>query len=402
MHPELFTIPVLGYTIKTYGFLLTIGFLSGVWLAMRRAERVKANPDVILDMSFVALMFGVAGARVFYVIHYWQTEFAQKSNKFLAAIDITAGGMEFLGGFVGAFLAIIAYALWKNRPGGKNPVSLRLYLDILAPSCIWGLAFGRLGCFFNGCCFGGLCVATPTALPDVAWGVQFPFSSPAHIRQWENREVTVPAELVLMSNASVETRLLPGSLLNASVEQRERPIRIHEALVKRLEEARAADPTADLTQLERQVKAAATNRELHERKLWSLNRAQRFPSRKVPSRRTSVSELAELADANRSLPVHPAQLYAVINALLLSGVLAYLFHLRKRHGVVLGALMVFYPISRVLLEMIRSDNPHDVGGLTASQSVSVAMFALGLAFLAVNYFWLPRRSPNLVPFTQPE
>ena len=403
MHPELFTIPVLGYTIKTYGFCLTIGFLSAVWLSMRRAERVKANPDVILDMSFVALMFGVAGARAFYVIHYWQAEFADKPNKFLAAIDITAGGMEFLGGFIGAFLAIIAYSLWKNRRGGKNPVSLRLYLDILAPSCIWGLAFGRLGCFFNGCCFGGLCAITPAAPSDIAWGVQFPFSSPAHYRQWENRELTVPAELILTSRKGVETWLLPGSLLTASVEQRERPIRQHESLVSRLEAARASGATAaEVSVMERQVKLAETKRKRHEAKLLGLYHAQHFPSRKVPSRRTSVSELAELARAHPSLSIHPAQIYGLINALLLSGVLAYLFHYRKRHGVVLGALLLLYPISRILLEMIRHDNPHDVGGLTVSQSVSVAMFVCGAAFLAVNYFYLPRRSGNLVPFVQPE
>ena len=56
MHPALFSLPG-GFTIKTYGFCLMIGFLSAVWLAMRRAARVKADPDRVLDISFFCLKY---------------------------------------------------------------------------------------------------------------------------------------------------------------------------------------------------------------------------------------------------------------------------------------------------------------------------------------------------------
>ncbi len=88
MHPELFHLPIVGFSLKTYGFCLMVGFLTAVWLAMRRAQRVKANPDTVLDISFFALVFGVIGARAFYVIHYWQPQFAGAENKFLAVINI--------------------------------------------------------------------------------------------------------------------------------------------------------------------------------------------------------------------------------------------------------------------------------------------------------------------------
>ena len=71
MHPDLFTLPIIGVSIKTYGFFLMVGFLSAVWLSMRRAQRVKANPDTVLDLSILCLLFGVGGARLFYVVHYW-------------------------------------------------------------------------------------------------------------------------------------------------------------------------------------------------------------------------------------------------------------------------------------------------------------------------------------------
>ena len=99
-----------------------------------------------------------------------------------------------------------------------------------------------------------------------------------------------------------------------------------------------------------------------------------------------------LAALHRSLPVHPTQLYSSVQALLLSAVLSGLFYIRKRHGVVIGALFVLYPLPRMFLELIRTDNPHDVGGLTISQSVSFAMLAAGIVYLVVLYKWLPERS----------
>jgi len=115
-----------------------------------------------------------------------------------------------------------------------------------------------------------------------------------------------------------------------------------------------------------------------------------------------VSELEDLAAAHPSRPVHPTQLYGILNALLLSWVLSLLFYRRKRHGLVIAALMVLYPITRVLEEFVRVDNPHDSFGLTISQAVSLGVFALGVAVLVILYRSLPLRSPRAVPFIPPE
>jgi len=390
MHPELFTVPILGLTVKTYGFCLMIGFLSAVWLAMRRAERVKANPDTILDLSFLALIFGVGGARAFYVIHYWQGRFASAPNKLLAIIDITEGGLEFLGGLLGATVAVLIYAYWTKR-------SIRLYLDIMAPSAMWGLALGRLGCFFNGCCFGGMCVAASTGQPLQPWAVQFPFASPAHHRQWEEREVAVPAELIYTSKHVLQPFLVPGTQLAMSVERRDRPNRRYEDAAKAYKEAHAKAPDSEKTvELKKAMEAAERAKQKNKRKVAALTAAQNFTSRRDPNRRTSVSELEQIASTHHSRWVHPTQLYSSINALLLSGVLAGLFYIRKRHGLVIVTLFLLYPIPRTLLEMIRVDNPHDVGGLlTISQFVSLIMFIVGLVALVILYKWLPERSPTL-------
>jgi phosphatidylglycerol:prolipoprotein diacylglycerol transferase len=386
MHPDLFTVPIINWQIKSYGFLMMIGFLSAVWLAMRRAERVRASSDAVLDMSFLALIFGVVGARVFYVVHYWDEQFAAVSRPWAAAADITSGGLEFLGGLLSAAAAIAAYAYWKK-------LSIRLYMDILAPCVMWGLAFGRLGCFLNGCCYGGVCTAQDGASPAYSWAVQFPYGSPAHRRQWEERQVTVPAELVFSDR--VDPTLLPAELLAMSVEKRTLPQRASQDAKEAYEAGKAGGDSKEIARLEAAVKRAEKEFEAHRQKLHALTAAQRFPSRINPERPTSVSELQALAGSCRSLPVHPTQIYASINGLLLFGLLSCIFYARKRHGIVTGVLFVLYPIPRFLLEFIRVDIPREHFGMTISQVLGLGMVALGVIYLLVLYTRMPLRSPVL-------
>lgn len=399
MHPELITLPG-GFTIKTYGFCLMIGFLSAVWLAMKKADRVKADPDVILDLSFLSLMFGVGGARIFYVIHYWKSMYAHSPNKFMAIIDITQGGLEFLGGFLGALIAVLIYCALKKK---ENRISIRLYLDILAPSLMWGLAFGRLGCFFNGCCFGGICYTDHQdqhpIQPSYSWAAQFPFSSPAHWKQWEDRNVTVPAELITTGKGLLQPSLVPQTMLKMSVERREQPLRDYRDMETLLKRAESEQPgSKESLALIDQLASLKKSVSKHESKILPVRMAQKYPSRISPDRKTSITELADLSDDFRSLPVHPTQMYSVINAFLLYGFLTALFYVRKRHGVVIGAVIIMYPIPRILLETIRVDNPSDMGGLTISQFFSLGMIVLGIAYLVFLYKNMPERSPYAVPF----
>ncbi len=401
MHPELFTLPG-GFSVKTYGFFMMVGFLSGVWMAMRRASRVKADPDIVLDISLVCLIAGIAGARIFYVVHYWKTQFADTPNPLFAVIDITGGGLEFLGGFLCAVIATVLHAFWKKY-------SLRMYLDIMAPSAMWGAGIGRIGCFFNGCCYGAIAA---TAVPNAAavpgqspalqathawqatvpWAVQFPYWSPAQQRHWEDGLVAVPAELVSTSKDLLQPFLVPESQIFMSVEKRQ-------GLLRSLQDAEEAyKAVKDKESLE--AKKLKHDWEAARKKvggeLGPLLEAQRFPSRVNPQRQTSVSELERLAGECKSLPVHPAQLYATIGAVLLSMLLALVFHRRKRHGMVIGLVLLLYPIQRTLEEMIRSDNPQDVVGLTVSQSVSIVLFLVGVVYLLILYKTMPERSPLAV------
>lgn len=382
MHPHLFDLPG-GITITTYGFCLMVGFLSAVWFAMRRARLCGADPDAIVDLAFVSLLMGVTGARLMYVVHYWKPRFADQPNKLVAIIDIRQGGLEFLGGLIGAAIAIFLYLKWKK-------LSVRLYLDILAPGAMWGLAFGRLGCFFNGCCFGGPCPLPPEpASPPPAYAVQFPYGSLAHTRQWEERMITVPAELI---TTGVRPGLVPAAALTMSVEKRERLIGKYRDALEALETARESNASeAELSKLKRKERLA--RRALAGEGLEHLLTSMGFPSRESPKRRTSASELQQVAARLSTIPIYATQIFSSIHAMILSLFLTAVFAYRKRHGLVIGLLFLMYPVARILLEMIRTDNPHDVAGLTVSQSLSLTMMACAAIYLVILYRFLPEKAP---------
>jgi phosphatidylglycerol:prolipoprotein diacylglycerol transferase len=160
MHPELFEIPFLHISVKSYGTLMVVGFLAAVWLMRRMMKRVGQNPDTIANIAMYALICGVVGARVFYVIHYYDLF----RNRPLEVFAVWQGGLELLGGVIAAIVFLVSYLYFKKLPK-------RLYLDVLAVGLMVGLGFGRIGCLMNGCCYG--------KCSDVPWAVRFPYRSPA-------------------------------------------------------------------------------------------------------------------------------------------------------------------------------------------------------------------------------
>jgi phosphatidylglycerol:prolipoprotein diacylglycerol transferase len=164
MHPELFEIPFIHLTVKSYGTMMVIAFLAAVALIRRLSRSFTPDPQYITNAALYSLIAGVIGARLFYVIHY----FDQFQGRLLSVFAIWQGGLEFLGGILSAILVIGLYCRYHKLP-------VRRYLDILAIGLMLALVFGRIGCFLNGCCFG-----KPTNLP---WGVRFPYGSYAYISQ---------------------------------------------------------------------------------------------------------------------------------------------------------------------------------------------------------------------------
>jgi phosphatidylglycerol:prolipoprotein diacylglycerol transferase len=158
MHPELFEIPFINWPVRSFGVMMVIGFLLGFYVLGRLGSKISSNPQLITNLALYCLIAGVIGARVFYVIHHFD-----KLDRPLASMfAVWHGGLEFYGGVIFAIPVIVFYSRYHKLP-------IRRCLDIMAITLMLGLAFGRLGCFLNGCCFG-----KPTELP---WAVRFPYNS---------------------------------------------------------------------------------------------------------------------------------------------------------------------------------------------------------------------------------
>ncbi len=157
-----------GLPVFGYGFMLFIGFLCAGLFASYRAEKVGLSRDLMWDIGMGILFFGVIGSRAFYLLQYRERVFAGQEGMGIlkTIINLPDGGLVFYGGLI---MAVIGYMLICK----VKKISPHFVADIIVPSLFIGLAFGRIGCFLNGCCFGD-----ESTLP---WAVSFPPESPPYM-----------------------------------------------------------------------------------------------------------------------------------------------------------------------------------------------------------------------------
>lgn len=154
MHPILFEIPRMDLgawtigpiPIRMYGLMIGIGFLLAVTVASRRARKQDINPELVLDMGVYLLLAAIIGSRLLYVL----TTIREFRANPLEVFAIWKGGLVFYGGL----LAAVPVGIWYVR---RHGLPVWKTADIMAPSIALGHAFGRLGCFFAGCCHGAPC-----------------------------------------------------------------------------------------------------------------------------------------------------------------------------------------------------------------------------------------------------
>ena len=156
MHPVLFTIGAL--TVNWYGVMMAVGFATGLanWVLLGKREGRDYN--FCADLLFWIMVAGILGARIAYIV--------SDLKWFLAApvtmLYLHEGGLIYYGGFLGAIPAIFLFA----RRRGERPLAV---FDFVVTSVPLAHAFGRVGCFLNGCCFGSLCKG--------GWSVRYPAGS---------------------------------------------------------------------------------------------------------------------------------------------------------------------------------------------------------------------------------
>ena len=169
----------------------------------------------------------------------------------------------------------------------RRHISITQLADCIAPGLLVGLSLGRIGCFLNGCCYGGLC--------ELPWAVEFPAGSPPWFDQVSRGLISKPG----IDGSTVQT-----------------------------------------------------------------------------------------------LPIHPAQLYASLDAALLALLAIAFTPFARRDGEVFALVITLHPISRILLEEIRIDEPPALGTpLSISQLMSVGILACAMLF----WWWLltqPQQKPR--------
>ncbi len=137
------SVSVFGFEIAYYGAIIGTAILLGFLIACKEAERTGQNPENYLDMGLVGVFFGIAGARMFYVVFSWDS---YKDNLW-EIFNLRGGGLAIYGGVIAAVVTVFVCAYAKK-------LSAPLILDTIAMALVNGQMLGRWGNFFNREAFG--------------------------------------------------------------------------------------------------------------------------------------------------------------------------------------------------------------------------------------------------------
>jgi phosphatidylglycerol:prolipoprotein diacylglycerol transferase len=342
-----------GLPVRGYGVMLLSAVLAAFGLALYRARRRGVPAEVIHNLAFWLVIGGIGGARLFYVVEYHEYYLQGSLGETLARIvNISQGGLVVYGSVFGGAAALWLFSRKHHLPG------LAL-ADLIAPSVLLGVALGRIGCFLNGCCYGGEC--------ELRWAVQFPWGSPPHVDQAEHGKI-------FLHGIKVEPDGGEPTIVAVEPES--------EAAAHGL---KAGMRIASIDGI------GVTNAEEARAELLKIDHAGQ-PISIVTADSARPKEWTEQTEPPRSLPVHPAQLYSAFDAALICLFLLAYDPFRRSDGELLAWSATIYPITRFLIEIIRTDESAVFGtGLSISQNISL-MLVVG-----AGLFWvyLRRRSGEI-------
>jgi phosphatidylglycerol:prolipoprotein diacylglycerol transferase len=170
MHPVLFQWGPAA--LSTYTVFVSIAFFVGAGLWILQGRRLGWSIERMVHLSLVTALWGWVGARVLFVITQWERYLADP----LRILRVWEGGVVFLGGF----LAATAYLVWALP---KQGIPRRKGLSAAAGAVAIAHAFGRLGCFFNGCCHGSRCEFPWAVTYEHPYSAAQPLGVPLHPSQ---------------------------------------------------------------------------------------------------------------------------------------------------------------------------------------------------------------------------
>ena len=332
--PRGFSLLAEGIPVRGYGVMLLLAATAGVGLSCVRANQMGLGSEVIFSLAVWLFVSGIIGARLFFVVEYWDTDFRGDIlvTTIAKVLNFPQGGLVVYGALMGTLIAFVGFVFRHRLP-------LLALADIVAPSFLVGLAIGRIGCLLNGCCYGGIC--------DQPWAVTFPQESPPYqdqVARGERHEFRIAPDRQTRAVVVTGNDRLGLALGEVIVGINGQPCPTYAEATKAIHNAYWGNMPLD-------VKIAS--------------------GKEVQAEAVPVSP--------RSLPVHPTQIYSTINAALIAWLLWSFFPFRSRDGEVVALMLLVYPISRFLLEMIRTDEINFFGtGMSISQNVSVVLIVAAL------------------------
>ena len=143
-------------TIHSYGLLLAVAFIAGIWVTSRNARKEGLDPDSIWNMGLLIIFSALVGAKV--LLFLSDSSYYTENPREIFSLSTLRSTGVYYGGLL---LAVLASGWYLRR--SKLPA--RTIADLAAPGIALGQAIARLGCLSAGCCYG-----KPTQMP---WGITF-------------------------------------------------------------------------------------------------------------------------------------------------------------------------------------------------------------------------------------
>lgn len=157
------------FEIRWYGIMVVLAVVAIIAISLLEAKRVGIAEDHIYNLGVWAVIGGVLFSRIIHVIDKWDYYIAHPLQIF------TFEGLAVYGAVIGVILAIVIYCLVKK-------LSIWQVTDVISPGALVGMAIGRVGCVFNGCCYG-LTTSLPWAVDYTCSGSYAPQVMPLHPTQ---------------------------------------------------------------------------------------------------------------------------------------------------------------------------------------------------------------------------
>ncbi len=132
-------------SFQFYAIAIMTGILTALWLAYREVKKLRENPDDLSDGFTWGLVYGILGARMYYVLYEWQSYASDP----IRAFYIWEGGLAIHG----TILAVSVFLYFYTK---KRNLNIFHYIEVLVPGFILAQAIGRWGNFFNQEAHGGM------------------------------------------------------------------------------------------------------------------------------------------------------------------------------------------------------------------------------------------------------